>query len=68
VRSAISLLILIAAAVPPVCADTIVLKNGGRIVAASVSEEGDRVIYETAAGELSIPKSAVAKIERDNLA
>lgn len=67
-RSAISQLILIAAAVSPVCADTIVLKNGGRIVAASVSEDGDRVIYETAAGELSLPKSSVAKIERDNLA
>ncbi len=61
-------MILFGVAACPICADTIILKNGGRIVAASVSEDGNRVIYETAAGELSLPKSAVAKIERDNLA
>ncbi len=60
-------MILFGVAVSPICADTIILKNGGRIVAASVSESGDRVVYETAAGELSIPKTAVARIERDNL-
>jgi tetratricopeptide (TPR) repeat protein len=45
-------------------ADTIVLKNGRRIVALNVREEGDKVKYETSAGELSIPKSIVDHIEK----
>src|SRR5271155_3268197 len=45
-------------------ADTIVLKNGRRITALSVREEGDKVVYETAAGELSLPKSIVDHIEK----
>src|SRR5271168_3391063 len=45
-------------------ADTIVLKNGRRIVANNVREEGDKVKYETAAGELSLPKSIVDHIEK----
>lgn len=47
-------------------ADTIVLKNGRRIVAASVTEGGARVTYETPAGEMSIPKSIVVRVERDD--
>jgi tetratricopeptide (TPR) repeat protein len=45
-------------------ADTIVLKNGRRIVAMNVVEEGDKVKYLTSAGELSLPKSIVDHIER----
>jgi hypothetical protein len=45
-------------------ADTIVLKNGRRILALSVVEEGDKVKYQTSAGELSLPKSIVDHIER----
>ncbi len=45
-------------------ADTIVLKNGRRIVASNVREEGDKVKYETPAGELSLPKSIVDHIEK----
>ena len=48
-------------------ADTIVLKNGRRIVASTVTEDGDRVRYETPAGSMSIPKSIVARIDRDGL-
>ena len=48
-------------------ADTIVLKNGRRIVASNVTEDGDRVHYETSAGSMSIPKSIVARIDRDGL-
>jgi len=44
-------------------ADTIVLKNGRRIVALSVSQEGDKVRYETPAGSLSLPISIVDHIE-----
>jgi tetratricopeptide (TPR) repeat protein len=47
-----------------VSADTIVLKNGRRIVANNVREEGDKVTYETSAGELSLPKSIVDHIEK----
>jgi len=46
-------------------ADTIVLKNGRRIVASSVTEDGDRVSYETPAGQMSVPKAIVARIEHD---
>ncbi len=45
-------------------ADTIVLKNGRRIVALSARIEGDKVTYETSAGELSLPKSIVDHIEK----
>jgi len=46
------------------CADTIVLKNGRRIVADSVVVNGDKVRYLTAAGELVLPKSMVDHIEK----
>src|SRR6266478_6408407 len=45
-------------------ADTIVLKNGKRIIALSAVEEGGKVKYLTSAGELSLPKSIVDHIER----
>ena len=45
-------------------ADTIVLKNGRRITALSVREDGDKVTYETPAGELSLPKSIIDHIEK----
>jgi tetratricopeptide (TPR) repeat protein len=45
-------------------ADTIVLKNGRRIIAYNVVEDGDKVRYETSAGQLSIPKSIVDHIEK----
>jgi tetratricopeptide (TPR) repeat protein len=48
----------------PASADTIVLKNGRRIAAMSVVEEGDKVRYQTSAGELSLPKSIVDHIEK----
>lgn len=47
-------------------ADTIVLKNGRRIIVSNVIETGDRVTYETPAGQMAIPKSIVARIDRDN--
>ena len=47
-------------------ADTIVLKNGRRNVADNVTEDATHVTYQTPAGELSIPKAIVARIERDN--
>ena len=49
-------------------ADTIVLKNGRRIVALSVSEEGDKIRYETAAGTLSLPKAIVDHVEHGGAA
>src|SRR5258707_10019800 len=45
-------------------ADTIVLKNGKRIIALSAVEDGDKVKYLTSAGELSLPKSIVDHIEK----
>src|SRR5215471_7457774 len=47
----------------PVTADTIVLKNGRRIIAFNAVEEGDKVKYQTSAGELSLPKSIVDHVE-----
>ncbi len=46
-------------------ADTIVLKNGRRIVAAMVVEEAQRVIYETPEGRFTLPRSLVARVDRD---
>ncbi len=48
-------------------ADKIVLKNGRQIVAYNVAEVGDKVQYETSAGQLSIPKSLVDHIEKGGL-
>src|SRR5207245_9025665 len=45
-------------------ADTIVLRNGRRILALSAVEEGDKVKYLTTAGELSLPKSIVDHTEK----
>ncbi len=47
-----------------VYADKIVLKNGRQIVASNVTEDGDKIRYETSAGQLSIPKSIVDHIEK----
>ncbi len=48
-------------------ADKIVLKNGRIIVAYNVVEDGDKVRYETSAGQLALPKSIVDHIERGGL-
>src|SRR5271163_4419721 len=48
-------------------ADKIVLKNGRQIIAYNVTEDGDKVRYETSAGQLSIPKSIVDHIERNGV-
>ncbi len=45
-------------------ADTIVLKNGRRVLAFNVVETGEKIRYETSAGELSLPKSIVDHIEK----
>ena len=47
--------------------DTIVLKNGRRIIALSVTEEGQKITYETASGTLSLPRSIVDHIERGSV-
>jgi len=49
---------------PTARGDTIVLKNGRRIVAVNVVEENGRVSYETSAGRLSLPRSIVERVER----
>ena len=48
-------------------ADKIILKNGRKIVAYNVVEDGDKVRYETSAGQLALPKSIVDHIERGGL-
>src|SRR6516164_603246 len=60
-------LALVMALAAPARADKIVLKNGRQIVAYHVVEDGDRVRYETSAGELSIPKSIVDHVEKSGL-
>lgn len=47
-------------------ADTIVLKNGRRITAETVTDDGVHITYLTPAGQLSLPKSIVARIEKDD--
>jgi len=48
-------------------ADKIVLKNGQKIVAYNVVEDGDKIRYETSAGQLALPKSIVDHIEKGGL-
>src|SRR5579864_5867870 len=48
-------------------ADTIVLMNGRRIVGDSVTQEDGKVTCETAAGQVTIPESLVARIEKNDL-
>ena len=57
-------LLVLSFAVSSSRADTIVLKNGRRITASNVVEVGDKIKYETSAGELSLPKSIVDHIEK----
>src|SRR6201987_2819264 len=58
---------LLLLAVSSAAADTIVLKNGRRITAANVTDDGEHVSYETSAGRFTLPKSMVARIEKDQL-
>ena len=67
-RFAVPAALLLLLAVSAASADTIVLKNGRRIVASNVVEANGRVSCETPAGELAIPQSIVARIERNDLA
>jgi tetratricopeptide (TPR) repeat protein len=46
-------------------ADTIVLRNGKRIVASDVTEDSSHVTYQTPAGQFSIPKAIVERVEHD---
>jgi tetratricopeptide (TPR) repeat protein len=48
-------------------ADKIVLKNGRKIIAYNVVEDGDKIRYETSAGQLALPKSIVDHIEKGGL-
>ena len=56
--------LLLGLAALPAAADTIILKNGRRIVANSVREEGSRVSFETEAGSYALPRSLVERIEK----
>src|SRR5271169_593034 len=65
-RFSVSAAILLIFGVSSLSADTIVLKNGRRIVAQNVTEDAEHVSYLTPAGQLSLPKSIVARIEHDD--
>jgi len=65
VHRAAPVVALLLLAVSSAAADTIVLKNGRRITAANVTDDGEHVSYETSAGRFSLPKSIVARIEKD---
>jgi len=62
VLSYVSFLVLLGAAAD-VHADTIVLKNGRRITVSVAKEAGDRVTGETDAGQISLPKTMVERVE-----
>src|SRR5580704_2584098 len=65
VHRAAPVVALLLLAVSSAAADTIVLKNGRRIVAANVTDDGEHVSFETSAGRFSLPKSIVARVEKD---
>jgi len=62
VLSYVSLFVL-AGAMIEARADTIVLKNGRRIAVSVAKETADRVTGETDAGQISLPKSMVERVE-----
>jgi tetratricopeptide (TPR) repeat protein len=66
-RRSIPIAVLLLCAGLSASADTIVLKNGHRIIATNVTEDAQHVSYQTPAGQMSIPRSIVARIERDDL-
>jgi len=66
-KKSVVLTAFLVALAAPARGDKIVLKNGRQIVAYNVVEDGERVRYETSAGELSIPKSIVDHIEKGGL-
>ena len=47
--------------------NTIVLKNGRRIAALSVTQAGDKIRYETSAGTLTLPRAIVDHVESGGL-
>ena len=59
----VALALALLCALIDVRADTIVLKNGRRITVNVATESADRVTGETDAGQLSLPKSMVERIE-----
>lgn len=62
-RRVIFLVVLFALAVIGASADTIYLKNGRKIVADSVRENGNRYQYDIGEDTYAIPKSSVDRIE-----
>ncbi len=66
-RSSRRLLILLAllfTATPIVHSDTIIFKNGRRLLVESVRKEGNKIIYEGQFGSVTIPSSRVERIEQ----
>jgi hypothetical protein len=63
-RNSAKALLLVFLAAIAASADTIILKSGRKISATEVHEEGDRVVYETPAGRMSLPKSIVDHVQR----
>jgi tetratricopeptide (TPR) repeat protein len=61
------LLLAVSATAVAARSDQIVLKNGRKILAYNVVEDGDKIRYETAAGQLSLPKSIVDHVEKGGL-
>lgn len=53
---------------PSLSADTIVLKNGRKIVAANITESDGKITYQTPSGEMSIPSTIVDHIDKNDLA
>src|SRR5579863_5849639 len=64
---AVGALLGILLAATPVLADKIFLKNGRTIVAYSVVEDGDKIHYETSAGQMTLPRSIVDHVEKGGL-
>jgi Tfp pilus assembly protein PilF len=63
----LSLSVLLTAPAALAQGNTIVLKNGRRISALSVTRDGDKVRYETSAGTLSLPSAMVDHVESGGL-
>jgi hypothetical protein len=66
-RALVAIAVCVACISAATSADTIVLKNGRRIVADHVTQTDGKVTYQTPSGEMSIPQSIVDHIDKDDL-
>ena len=55
---------MLALSATPACADVLFLKGGGKVTGAIVKETGETVTVDIGAGNMTVPKSSVVRVEK----